>query len=464
MRIKSLPLFATLCFATITSAQDKLDVVTTKDSIVVTNADDKTTSVFYLDINSAQKLRDAVKDNYIFETNYNIKEEKGDKFMVTQRKNTLFNEAMLNVLFAEEVSSYIGESKDLSLKKSYAVISTADKTLFLGGSFIAGRKKDTDRLKHIITVGLKTKLDKEFASILGSNRNLENEIGVNFKYTLIGRGIINYGCYEDEVKRLKEKVIVGNAVKKIEGNIKNEVYVKELKEYEDIYGKESTKYKEKSLSYYQKKYESTYLELANTEIDRIRSEKLYSHIWNHYFTAETFIPASRKFYNVLETPTDEVVEKPFYPWKINVGYTNFWKSSYGKTLYLSGFASVFNNNNIEVGEIKTKTLQTLNTINPNLINKSTSVYDGAYSRFTSGSVKVEAVTYLFKEGTFGLSGAIEQYIGSEYNPLDWKLGIPVSLKDKEGKPAVNFELQWKVVNGDHFVGLGVGFAFGKFMK
>lgn len=44
------------------------------------------------------------------------------------------------------------------------------------------------------------------------------------------------------------------------------------------------------------------------------------------------------------------------------------------------------------------------------------------------------------------------------------MGIPVSLKDKDCKPKVNFELQWKEINtftsSDHIVGVSVNFLFG----
>ena len=60
----------------------------------------------------------------------------------------------------------------------------------------------------------------------------------------------------------------------------------------------------------------------------------------------------------------------------------------------------------------------------------------------------------------GISSGIEKTFG-QYDTLNWKLGIPVTLKDKDGKPSVNFEMVWKEVNKEHFVGVNVGFTFGK---
>lgn len=447
------------------------DSLVTVNYFETDNLGKKTAKVAYLykTIKNQDDLKLAIKHNYFFDKNFHI-EKDNKKDIVKLYENKIFNEAMLNVFFAEEVSSYIGESKDLSLKKSYAVISTADKTLFLGGSFIYGRKKKTQKLKHILTLGVKAKLNEEFASFLNNeNGNLANEIGLNFKYTWIGRGILNYGCYKDELQRLNEKVLIPKYEEKVASTNKALTYVKELKEFENIYGVASSKYIDKRESYFSKKYEELYLELAEEEIAILKKENLYSYFWDHYITAEAFLPASRTFYSVVpsittSTTKDSFENKGFYPWQVNLGYTSFWKTSTAKTLYLSGFISAFNNNNIAIETLESKNLQTFNATNSGVIESTDAFFLGDFNRFTTGSIKAEMVSYFIKKGTIGLSAAIEQNIGNHYNPLNWKLGIPVSLKDKEGKPTVNFEFQWREVNSDHFVGIGVGFAFGKFIK
>ncbi len=426
------------------------------------------TSYYYKNIKNEKDLKLAIENNYFFEKNFHVKNKKGKKTI--EVKNRMFNNAMLNILFAEEVSSYIGNSKDLSLKKSYAVISTADKTLFLGKSFVFGRQKETQKLTHLFTAGIKAKLNEEFASFFNrKDKNLENEIGLNFKYTNIGNGIINFTNFSNELNNLNEKVIIPGLSQKTETNVKNNIYIDELKYYENIYGINSNKYKNKLKKYYKEKYEELYLELAKNELLAIKKEKLYNFIWDYYFTVEFFAPLSRSFYNVVPEITANLTNKDFnktgfYPWKINLGYTNFWKTSSQKTIYLSSFFSLFNNNNIETSNLKSKTLQAFNSNNTNVLENTTSFHHGNYKRFTTGNIKLEAISYFIKKGTLGISAAIEKNIGRNYNALNWKLGIPISLKDKEGKPTVNFELQWKEVNNDRFLGIGVGFAFGKFIK
>tara|TARA_R110002049_G_scaffold281923_1_gene461594 strand:+ start:4736 stop:4864 length:129 start_codon:yes stop_codon:yes gene_type:complete len=42
--------------------------------------------------------------------------------------------------------------------------------------------------------------------------------------------------------------------------------------------------------------------------------------------------------------------------------------------------------------------------------------------------------------------------------------MPFSIADKDGNKTINFELQWRELNSKHFVGLSVGYNFGKFVK
>jgi len=436
------------------------------------------TNTLYKKIENEETLKLATENNYTFNKNFFIKEKtetiKTDTGKVKVKTKeiiaydkSVFSDAMLNVFFAEEVSSYIGDSKDLSLKKTYSVINTADKTLFLGASFVICREKETDKLIHILTLGLKAKLDKEFAALLNNtNGNLSNNIGASIKYTHVLKGTLNFTGHKDELANLNEKVLIPKYTKKVETAITAKTYDNELAEYDAIYSE--AKANEKKKPYFKNKYEELYLELAEEEVSRIKKGKLYKSFWDHYITFEAFVPMSKSAYSLVPLITSEIAKadiknEDYYPWSAKLGYTNFYKTSSDITLYASIFGSVYNNNNIETSALKSKTFQTLNPTNMSVVELSDVFYEGEFKQFTSGNISLELVTYLIK-GIVGLSGAVEQNIGSEFNALNWKAGIPVSLKDGDGKPTVNFELQWKEVNHTHFLGIGVGFAFGKFIK
>ena len=443
------------------------------------NSVDKKTAYYYLKISDADTLQLAMENNYIFEKNFIISFNKKNTIVTARNNKKVFNDAMLNVLFAEEVSGFISDSKDLSLQKTYAVLSTADKSLFFGYTFQGGRDSKIKKLTHVFTVGLKAKLNEEFTTLLNQdNGNLDNEIGLNFKYTHVNRGRISY--FENKIENinnLSNKVLVPKYGSKVEDANNNGTYSKDLQDNKDIYvtskldpstytQKDSIDY---SLKYYTEKYENLYLELAEEELKRLRSEKLYTFIEDTYWSIEAFIPASRTFYNVApiidaNLTSNTIESKAFYPWKINADLTWFRKYLEGNTFFVSGFISAFNNNNIIAEDLSAKTFNIVNSNNSNVLNTTKTFYDESLNRFTTGSIGAEIIGYFMFKGALGLSFAIEQNIGNHYNPRNWKFGIPISLKDKEKKPTVNLELQFKKVNNEDFLGIAVGYTFGKYVK
>lgn len=380
-----------------------------------------------------------------------------------QESQKLFNDKMLNVLFADEVGAYVNDSKDLSLQKTYFTISTADKTLFIGHTFDF-RDKKIKKLSHILTIGVKAALKDDFSTIF-KNGEANDDIGFNFKYTYIGRGIIDYGKYGDVIERLRGDII--------EEKFNDEInkYLKEGGDFESekilnntLLGGDSQQLDNKLKQVITAKAEQVYGKMAETEVEYLRKNKFYNYLWDHWVTFETYIPVTEKNYNVIsDINTITYKAQKFYGWKALLGYTSFWKTSKGNVWYLSGFGTVFNNNNIETEVLSGFTLPEMDATNPNLIKRNTDVFVGNFDAFVTTSLKAEMVSLLFFDGTFGLSASIEKNFG-EYDATNWKLGMPFSLKDKEDKPTVNFELQWKEVNKNHFVGIGVGFAFGKFIK
>jgi len=381
----------------------------------------------------------------------------------SEKSKRFVNDKVLNIFFADEISSYISESKDLSLQKAYAVISTADKTLFLGTSFELCREDKTDKLTNLVTIGVKAKLKDDFSTIF-KNGDIQNDIGINAKYTWIGRGILNFGNHTGAIKTYREKILKGQFQSEIKDYLSKSKDSSARVKLAALYGKDPKTYKKKEAKLYSNKASEIYTKFAETEVKLIKDEKLYRWFWNHYAVFEVYAPVTKKSYTLLpDVNTSTTSTEKVYPWKFLAGYTNFLKKSNGQVVYLSGIASVFNNNNAAIESLDQFDLQTPNDTNPNLIEDTTKVFIGGLDEFVTTNVKVEAVSYLVNNGMFGISASIEQNFG-DYDALNWKLGIPVSLKDKEGKPNVNFELQWKEINGNHFVGIGVGLAFGKFIN
>lgn len=402
-------------------------------------------------ITTAEELKNYAVQNYFEDLKINEAEN----------RNRVVNYKALNILFADEVSSYIGDSKDLSLQKGYALISTADKTLFIGGTWDFGRDDKLKKLTHLLTVGLKGDLKDDFSTVF-KNGEAKNNIGLNIKYTWIGKGILNFGKHKETIIRYRENILRTEFQKELDKYLKDEGDKDKIKVLEALSGKDLDKAKEESI--YSKKAKEIYTKIADAEVKLIKENKIYNWLWDHYIVFEGYMPITKKSYAILpDTNTSTTKTEEVLPFKLLAGYTNFWKQSNGNVFYLSGILSAFNNNNAAIEDLENFNLQKPNVNNSNLIEETTSVFVGEFEEFITSNFKVEAVSYFVKEGMFGLSAAVEQNFG-DYDALNWKLGLPVSLKDKEGKPTVNFELQWKEVNGDHLVGIGVGFAFGKFIK
>ncbi len=424
----------------------------------------KIVSVFFWCVGITMSF--AQRANYIKTTNFNTIDdlENGavqNYFYDIQKSGNTYNDKMLNILFASEVSSYVGDSKDLTLQQAYAILKTSDNTLFLGGSFDFRGEDKTTKLSHLLTTGIKAKVKDGFANFF-KNGDLQNDMGINLKYHFIGRGIIYFDDKEEEIKNYREKILMSKYQEKVEEYAKN-VYPKEKEVIDSSFSNNQQK-NERIQSLLSKKAAEIYEDLVEEEIKHIRKFKIYNMLWDWWFSSEVFLPVSKSEYNIIgDISTTDIQPESYFPWKIIAGGTSYWKWSNGKSLYISGFGEVKNNNNIETEILNEYELPVASPVNPDLIEDTEIVYVGDFNSFVTSTLNAEIVSFLFSEGRFGLSAGIEKNFG-EYNALNWKLGIPFSLRDKEGKPTVNFELQWKEVNKNHFVGLSIGFTFGKFIQ
>lgn len=401
---------------------------------------------------NSEGLRLGAVQNYFYDI-----QEKQEK-----KPNYIFNEKLLNLLFASEVGRYLTDSKNLTLQKAYAVISTGDNQIFLGTS-VDPRESELDRLRTLWTLGLKAKLSNDFSTLV-KNGNPVGEVGLNFKFTRIGKGIINYGENRERIITYRDEILKEKYQEKVEKYLDGD-FQQDNKVLEKIYLKSPYKnFNKKYIKLLEKKAADIYKEMAEDEINFIKKQNLYNYFWNHWWTIEASIPLTEKRYKLIpDTLNTNVAKENFMPFTLQTGYTHFWHFSDNSTLYLSVFGSIFNNNNIEIEKLKSFTLTSSVQGMDDLIKESQEVYAGDFETFLTKTLKFEGIHYFLLEGKAGLSAALEKNFG-DYRATNWKLGLPISLRDKDDKPTVNLELQWKEVNGDHFVGIGVGYAFGKFIN
>lgn len=389
-----------------------------------------------------------------------------------------FNDKMLNILFADQVAKYFNGGSDLSLQKFYSSIEAEDSSLSFGVNFDPREESKLKKLTWLFSAGFKAKADSKFSTFVKNGKLDNSDLGITGKITLIGRGIINFKDKTEGKKIvLNRKEIIKKNREKLLTNYKEKInkyykedYVKDLDSlklvYDPKYNSEA-KLAEKEKEFILNKNEKYYQKIAEDEISFIQKNKLFKYVWNHWGTVDFFVPIGQKSYTYAfnNLSPDKPKSANFYPLKITGTYTHLFKWSSGQSIYLTGQVAAFNNNNVLADKTDATTFQTITTQSPTqqaVSSEQVYVLTNGFDRFITGVARFETV--FFVTNWIGISPAIEKNFGQYYHRTNWKLGIPLSLKDKEGKPSINFELQWKEVNKDHLVGISASFLFGKFLN
>lgn len=391
-------------------------------------------------------------------------------YMQTMRISTDTSKLMtaqgLNIFMAKKVNTYLSGSGDLSLNKSYFIIDPVDGRLFLGMNFAKDPSEGNGRTQWIVTTGLKADATDNFSTLFNAEKDeISPNIGLSLKLTWLGRGIISYGVRERQIQK-NQLGIVGPVFDTIQ-NFDNRTVSRFLRkqisnQLDSAMRKDSSEFvrsldgfsgfEEESWATLQK---SAYFKAANKkyrkefitkEAEVIDDKALYSWYWTHWFSAEVYVPFTRSRYDVAGDFTSDVEEKRLY----NLDATLLWSQVMeGKAarLITSIGPGVKIQNNINTATLSKygigeyKKLGGQDTLKLAELSKD-DVYVGQYEEYVSPFVKMQAVCFFVKEKSIGLSFAAEKFMGG-YDPLNIKLGVPVSLKGKDDETKVNFELQFK---------------------
>jgi hypothetical protein len=378
-----------------------------------------------------------------------------------------YNPKMLNMFIANNIGTYLASSKDISLQKYYAVLEQDATSLFLGYNFLF-RKNKLNRLKHIANVGLKTDLSDNFSSII-TDGNINPEMALNLKYTYVLRGKIKFDAtHRTAIDNYRSKYLFEKYKADLAKYSKNEVAA-DKDQNTDLEAK--LKYagtllkdedKEKLI---EDELDVQYEKIATDEEKFITDNKVFNSITSSWFTTEIFIPAGNKKYMVSPATTVfATTDERFYNFKASILYTRMRKWSNKITLYTTLQASAYNMNNIITKELKAYKFETIASQGGNnqTVADSKDAYVGVFKQDFAKSIKGEVVFFFVKD-IAGVSAAAE-FVGGEFSARNWKLAIPVSLKDKDGKPSINLEVQFKEVYKTHSFGIAMGYAFGKYFN
>jgi hypothetical protein len=407
--------------------------------------------------NLARSFFDTIESKIVFTSTYREPMIFGDKITCIQR-NLMSNQG-LNVFMARKVNSYLSGSGDLSLYKAYFIVDPTDGKLFVGYNF-ANDPSDGDKMTRFVhNVGFNANLADAFSTIYsGEDKKLTNDLGLTYKVTLLGRGIINFNrdkpkeYYNNkstpettsqeisEIERLRFRNQIFESMKKDSID-----YVNSLK------GVDSTSEYRKNLDdkFYEKKnkeYKKKYIIEEATFIDE---EENYNWYWSHWASLSLFIPFSKTEYNTAIDFKGDIQTQYIYSYDGSFQYNQILELK--KTKWYGNLTvGAKNLNNIKTDEIDKysfndyKTRVSMDTSSLNLVQiKSTDVYVGNYISEPTAYFSLQVVSFFLASKSIGLSAEIEHYTGN-YHPINIKFGVPFALKGKDDDTKANFELQVKL--------------------
>ncbi len=371
-----------------------------------------------------------------------------------------YNGYMLNSLFTSLLNEKAFNSSDLSTSRYYATVTNEDNEFSFGMNFNTS-KSNLIKRNWVGSLGFNLKSKSGFATVF-KNGTIQNNIYITGKIGHIGNGVITFTdsdktSYNNYYKNYLRDTYRGKLEKtlKADGTIDEELEKLRAanKETAESFDKELTKTKRDLVS-----------KLAEEEMEALEEYRWYSRIRDFIWSAEVKLPVSTNIFKTsISNDSAMVVKENQYLWNASAQGTFVWKYRNKSKLFLTGKGKFENSNNALTEELKTSNFLTFVSQSTNnlAVSETNEVYIGEFNRFVVGSVGAEAI-FFYKTLPIGLSASIEQtFIGTEFT--NWKLGIPIKLRDKDGKGA-NLELQYKELNKVSFVGFRAGFVLGKFVR
>ena len=446
---------------------------------------------------SKQVLESLANSNQIKQISDTYKDLKDSIFVYYQKDiNSLpllkngnvrtYNNVVLNEYFKNIITAYANNTNDLSLTSFFANVSTSDNTLTIGGSINlgdfywdeekdkAGKKlKPLKKLTDLATFYIKTNYSNGFSNLIEKKEQedkteayeLSSNVGVGFKFTHINKGKLTPKS-SSKIKDFRKIFVKEAILKKITDYEKNELN-KELALLN--YGiVDANKKNEIKKSKIRDKYLEFYKEIVDKELEFAKSQNFIKSSHVSWWSISGYLPITNTDIK-YSTDNKEIKTALFKDTRLAFNFNYLGNINYENKLKQSSFKATaeisrFNTNTYIANNFRTSIFQDIkqNNVTSLVLASPISFFSEDYSEFYANSIKGEIVALGFNN-FIGLSIAGELTTGLVKNK-NWKIGMPFSIADKDGNKTINFELQWRELNSKHFVGLSVGYNFGKFVK
>ncbi len=390
-----------------------------------------------------------------------------------------YNFRLLNRFFANEITSFASSIKDQSIEKYFLNANTDLKMLSIGRSFdfrdvIPDKdRRNLAKLSDVLTVYVQSGLENGFATVYAKNKTedkyeFSNNLGVGFRFThFFGGHIWVCNDRQADINYVRDALVAPYIASEIKSSfgaaaIHTEAVNREIREERAIALLNGKDEDEAQAKVYNKKYYELYGKIVDKEAELFKKTKAYTFAYTWWVSGEIFKPLTDK---IINSTLDSVVvnENRVREWRAEISLHGLLTHSSGTSLRAKFTYSRFSTNNFLISNASTISIQDFvdMTDTTSVINSTKAAYYGLFEEKNATTFRGEAAL-LFLNNTIGLSGGYEKY--RHFDIENWKLGIPISLKDKDNKPTVNFEIVWREWNKQHVIGINAVYSFGKFIK
>lgn len=365
--------------------------------------------------------------------------------------NLTISSSSLNAYFGQLLNNFVPSPETPSTNRFTATLANEENSFDFGLNWDLRKGDLTKPLGLIVYTGVKVVSEKQnsLLSILDTDE-VNSSVGFDLRFNFFLQNNLKIFGKKLWWRRFQGTSGSGNKVKNFRANKLSEKVKSKLKDKEDVEEKE---------------VENTIV----TEVaDYISKNNLIDDAHVYWVNLSVFIPFNEVDYTYIESTEvfdeDNELTENFYNARFSASINGLYQK---RKMIFSGTIgfSYSNNNNILTEELTKKKFVNFpdNPDSQFLPLNEKEIFSGQYNQFWTPQIEGEFTSILFLQ-SFGVSAAFEKNLGPDYDALNWRLGIPVSLKDKDGKKTINFELQWRELNGNNFVGFRVGKSFGAFIN
>lgn len=368
---------------------------------------------------------------------------------------------VINAFFNRQVARYLSTSGDLTTSRAFALLDNADDRLMLGVQ-LASNDDISEFTRWVVSAGVKADIKKGFSTVF-KDGEAQADLGGVLKVTWVARGLLGVGKKGSSLANERAAWIAAlTQVQAEKAKKAAKAWGEERLAIDAAAGlSESAEVRDKERQAQLKKLTG---DMARATALQIEEKEHYRSFHTWWFSAEGYTPFSPTRYHTVDSVTAALWDThELLAWEGKLSGTFLHTGKYLGAKFLTAWVGYLNNNNILSTQLTTTSASTNATNSQGdtlalvqLDGKET-VGIGDYARFDTFKLGGRAV-WMFLPW-MGVSAEVEQWIG-DYDPVNWKLGIPVALKNEKGDRAINFELQWREQLNVHSLGVSVGLPFG----